>query len=75
MALHIVYKKEDSGKNTFSLASTVYPKKIIIHQAGIGFSLAENEGEFKCSPSATTVFKGGNRKIKWNIKTAFLLNF
>lgn len=69
------YKKEDSGKNTFSLASTVYPKKIIIHQAGIGFSLAENEGEFKCSPSATTVFKGGNRKIKWNIKTAFLLNF
>ena len=69
------YKKEDSGKNTFSFASTVYPKKIMLHQAGIGCTLAENEGELKCSPSATTVFKGGNRKIKWNIKTAFLLNF
>lgn len=69
------YKKEDSGKNTFSFTSTVYPKKTMLRQAGIGFSFSEKEGEFKCSPSATTVFKGGNRKIKWNIKTAFLLNF
>lgn len=69
------YKKENPHKSTFSFAGAVYPRKTMLSQAGIGFSTAESNGTLRHSPSASASFKGGGKKIKWSIKTSFLLNF
>ncbi|MGN0730150.1 hypothetical protein [Treponema sp.] len=70
-AANCSYKKEENGKQTGTFTAGIYPQKILMTQASAGLSLSELNGNFQLTPTAGVGFKGGNKKIKWNIKTTF----
>lgn len=71
----VSFKNEDRDKNTVSFTQYVYPKKAAAASLSAGISVSEKDGDISAVPSASASFKGGGKKVRWNVKASFSVSF